>query len=152
METIGLKKHFDLGRSRFITFVENCPEEILDVKPVGHNNSLRWIIGHVLVTAESFANTFDQNKNTLPIHYYELFGRGSSVDQWTGDIPSIDELKSYLIKQQERISAQPIQADNTPLNAPFLTFETAGELIHLICFHETMHLGQMQSMKRILTA
>ncbi|MDF2557011.1 MAG: formate dehydrogenase [Bacillales bacterium] len=152
METIGLKKQFDLIRSRVITFIESCPEEILNVKPIGHNNSILWIVGHVLISAESFINTFDQNKNIYPIHYYELFGRGSSLDQWTGVIPSIDELKKHLILQQEQILAQPIYVDDTPLKAPFLTFETAGELIHMICFHETLHLGQMQAMKRSLTA
>lgn len=151
METIGLKKQFDLMRGRVITFIENCPEEILDVKPIGHNNSIRWIIGHILVSAESFANKFDPDKNNLPVHYYELFERGSSLDQWTDTTPSIDELKKHLIEQQERISSEPIQVDDTPLKAPFLTCETAGELDHMSCFHETMHLGQMMAMKRVLT-
>ena len=150
METIGLKKQFDLVRSRLISFIESCPEEILDIKPIGHNNSIRWILGHILVSTEGFVHPLNKYKNSLPTHFYELFEKGSSLEQWTGEVPTTQELKNYLIEQQGRILSQPIQKDDTPLKSAILTFETVGELMNMHCYHETLHLGQLQSMKKIL--
>ncbi|MDF2535224.1 MAG: formate dehydrogenase [Bacillales bacterium] len=152
METIGLKKQFDLVRSRLISFIESCPEEILDILPMGHNNSIRWILGHILVSTEGFAHPLEKYKNSLPAHFYELFEKGSSIDLWVGEIPTTQELKNYLIEQQGRISFKPIHRDDTPLKSAILTFETVGELMYMHCYHETLHLGQLQSMKKVLTA
>jgi uncharacterized damage-inducible protein DinB len=151
METIGLKKQFDLVRSRLISFIESCPEEILDIQPIGHNNSIHWVLGHILVSTEGFAHPLDKHKNSLPIHFYELFEKGSSIDQWTGKVPTTQELKNYLVEQQGRISSHPVQIDDTPLKSTILSFETVGELMYMHCYHEAMHLGQLQSMRKVLT-
>ncbi|RBN37679.1 DinB family protein, partial [Priestia megaterium] len=86
----------------------------------------------------------------LPANYMELFGNGTKPADWTGDVPTMDELMIQLKDQLARIQQVPAEQLNNTLEKPFLGCKTFGELAGVTLMHEATHMGQIQAMKRII--
>ncbi|WP_026563198.1 DinB family protein [Bacillus sp. UNC41MFS5] len=147
-----LFKHFELTRGRFVNFVGDLEEGIASVQPDGFNNTIQWHVGHVLTVAEQFMFGFPKKSTQLPANYMQLFASGSSPAAWEGNVPSVQELIIQLQDQLARMKEIPVESFNQRLKTPFLGQETFGELANFALFHEGIHLGQMQAMKRIIKA
>ncbi|WML42660.1 DinB family protein [Neobacillus sp. PS3-40] len=145
-----LFKQFELTRGNFIKRVEPIQNDIVDIIPSGFNNNIHWIVGHVLTVAEQFLFGFPTQSNYLPANYKELFGNGTKPADWNENIPSVEELVEQLKVQLTRIKEIPSERFNDQLEKPFLGLETFGELANMAIFHEANHLGQIQTMKRLI--
>jgi uncharacterized damage-inducible protein DinB len=147
-----LFKNFELTRSFFVKSVEAVDEAIVDVQPEGFNNTIHWHVGHVLTVTEQFMFGFPKKSSTLPAEYMSLFATRTKPADWQGDVPSVKELTEQLKDQVKRIKEIPAESFNEKLETPFLGQETYGELANFALFHETLHLGQIQAMKRVVAA
>jgi hypothetical protein len=147
-----LFKQYNLTRDRFIKRVQNINPEIVDIQPKGFNNSIHWMVGHVLTVAEQFLFGFPANSTHLPENYKELFGSGTKPADWTGDVPSVSLLVEQLAEQLKRINQIPVSQLADKLEKPFLGCETFGELAGFGAYHEALHLGQIQTLTRLLEA
>ncbi|WP_144555659.1 DinB family protein [Bacillus sp. X1(2014)] len=145
-------KHFELTRGKFVNFVRDLEEGTAGIQPNGFNNTIHWHVGHVLTVAEQFMFGFPKKSTQLPANYMQLFATGTSPAAWEGDVPSVQELIIQLQDQLARIKEIPVESFNQRLKTPFLGQETFGELANFALFHEGIHLGQMQAMKRIIIA
>ena len=145
-----LFKNMELTRSFFIKNVEALEEGLVDIQPEGFNNTIHWHIGHVLTTAESFMFGFPKNTSHLPANYLELFAKGTKPADWQGDVPSVSVLTSQLKDQLKRMKEIPVESFSKKLEESFLGQETFGELINFALFHENLHLGHIQAMKRVI--
>ena len=143
-------KQFTLTRNNFIKKVDGLNRMIVDVQPKGFNNTIHWMIGHVLTVAEQFMFSFPKNSTHLPESYLQLFGNGTKPADWSSDVPSVEELLEQLKDQLNRIKDIPADRYNAALEKPILGFETVGELTNMAIFHEANHLGQIQAMARII--
>ncbi|MGG5254714.1 DinB family protein [Neobacillus sp. SM06] len=146
-----LVKQFTLTRNHFIKRVDGLNRTIVDVQPKGFNNTIHWMIGHVLTVAEQFMFGFPKNSTHLPESYVQLFGNGTKPGDWSSDdVPSVEVLVEQLKDQLNRIKEIPADRYNAALKKPILGFETVGELANMAVFHEANHLGQIQAMARII--
>jgi hypothetical protein len=145
-----LLSNMGLTRSSFIKNVEALEEGQVDVQPEGFNNNIHWHIGHVLTTAETFMFGYPKNTSHLPANYTELFAKGTKPADWQGDVPSVSVLISQLKDQLNRMKEIPVESFSEKLKVPFLGQETFGELINFALFHENLHLGHIQAMKRVI--
>lgn len=145
-----LFKNMELTRSFFIKNVETIEEGLVDIQPEGFNNSLHWHIGHVLTVAEQFMFGFPKKSSHLPANYMELFASRTKPADWQGDVPSVSVLTSQLKDQLKRMKEIPGETFSKKLEEPFLGQETFGELINFALFHENLHLGHIQAMKRVI--
>ncbi|MCZ8517670.1 DinB family protein [Paenibacillus filicis] len=143
-------KQFELTRGFFIGTVESIPEEIIDVKPEGFNNTIHWHIGHVLTITEGVISYPHKSTIHLPENYIELFDTGTRPTEWKGDIPSVDKLILQLKDQLVRLQQIPSGKINERLDNPFNGLETFGEFASLVLLHEGIHLGQISIMKRMI--
>jgi uncharacterized damage-inducible protein DinB len=143
-------KHYELARGKFISNVSDLEEGFAEVQPEGFNNTIRWQVGHVLTVAEQFMFGFPKKSTHLPANYMELFATGTSPAAWQGDVPHLQELIVQLQDQIARIKEIPAESFNQRLKTPFLGQETFGELTNFAIFHESIHLGQIQAMKRVI--
>jgi uncharacterized damage-inducible protein DinB len=143
-------KHYELARDRFVKSVDALEDGIADVQPEGFNNTIHWHVGHVLTVAEQFMFGFPKKSTQLPANYMELFASRTSPAAWQGDVPSVQELIVQLQEQVSRIKEIPAESFNQRLKTPFLGQETFGELTNFAIFHESIHLGQIQAMKRVI--
>jgi hypothetical protein len=147
-----LSKHFALTRGFFVKNTDALSEGIADTQPEGFNNTIHWQIGHVLTVAEQIMFDFPKKSTNLPVTYMELFASHTKPADWHGDVPSIQRLSVQLKEQIKRIKEIPKESFTKTLKTPFLGQETFGELANFAIFHETLHLGQMQAMKRVIEA
>ncbi|MFJ7728722.1 DinB family protein [Neobacillus sp. NPDC097160] len=147
-----LFKSLELTRSFLIKNVESLDEAIVDIQPQGFNNTIHWHVGHVLTVAEQFMFGFPKKSTNLPANYMEFFATRTKPADWQGDVPSIQELTAQLKEQIKRIKEIPGESFNEKLKTPFLGQETFGELANFAVFHESLHLGQIQAMKRVIEA
>jgi uncharacterized damage-inducible protein DinB len=147
-----LFKHFEVARNYTLKNVEKMEEAVIDVQPEGFNNTIHWHIGHVLTVTEQFMFGFPQKSSHLPANYLELFGNGTKPADWQGEIPAVDVLIAQLKEQLDRIKQIPAESFAAKLKTPFLGQETFGELANFSAFHETLHLGQMTAMRRVINS
>ncbi|TFJ92930.1 DinB family protein [Lentibacillus salicampi] len=141
---------FGFTHNAFMNEVKDLNEKQLDAQPEGFNNTIRWHIGHVLTTNEQFLFGFPDNTEYIPEHYKNLFGYGSKPANWTGDVPSVDELTEQLSSQLERIKQIPEEKFAEKLPETMLGAETYGELVAIAAFHEGNHTGRVNAMKKVL--
>ncbi|QHA34416.1 DinB family protein [Rossellomorea marisflavi] len=143
----SLYSQFQLTRAQLLNEIKDLKADVIDVQPEGLNNTIHWHIGHVLTVTEQFMFGFDSLGNVLPARYAELFGYGSKPADWSGDVPSVEELSSQLQDQLVRINELSDEHLAQPLEQPFHGLKTFGELAHLSLSHESQHLGQMHAIK-----
>nr|WP_106782602.1 DinB family protein [Lysinibacillus timonensis] len=142
-----IKKQFAVTRNYLANTLEGISPEILDVIPEGFNNNIRWQVGHILATAEFF---LFKGQETIPANYFSLFATGSKPADWNEEIPSLETLLEKINTQLVRINDLSDEVFNQELPEPIFHTKTVGELAAIAAFHEAMHLGQIQSMKRLL--
>ncbi|MHC0038057.1 DinB family protein [Pseudoneobacillus sp. C159] len=144
-----VKKQFAAARRMLFETLEGVSPEVFDTIPEGFNNSIHWQVGHILSSTEFFLFT---GKGILPENYNNLFGYGSKPAHWTGDIPSVESLLAELKEQLVRINGIPNETFHEKLPSPVLGIDSVGELAAMGALHECMHLGQIQSLKRLIEA
>ncbi|WP_347550923.1 DinB family protein [Pseudalkalibacillus hwajinpoensis] len=152
MDDAQLIKQFTFWRYRTIQALEASTEEIADKLPEGFSNTVRWNIGHILVTAELVLHRFTGMENNLPDHYSSLFKAGTHPTEWTVEPPDLIELKHHLLEQNNRFKSLEGKL-NEQLENPFsigsyLTLETVSELLLFLMNHENLHLGTISGIKR----
>jgi hypothetical protein len=143
-------KNFEMTRNFFLKHVKSVDEKIADIQPEGFNNNIRWHVGHVLLTAEYFLFDFPVKTTFLPTDYIDLFNKGTSPAEWTGEVPTLEVLIVQLNDQLERMKEIPEARFNEQLEKPLFDFKTYGEKANMALFHEAYHLGQMHTIKRII--
>lgn len=148
-------KQFQLTRDFLLHFVKNLDESMIDSKPNGFNNNLRWNIGHVLLTGEKFLFGYPKKSTFVPESYAPLFEMGTSPDGWQEqEVPSLTVLIDQLEAQTARIRelSPEFFEQELPFNFPYFNLKTYHDLFAFMMYHEADHLGQMKAMKRIIQA
>lgn len=145
-----LFKQFEMTRGFFLRDLQDVTAEQASVQPEGFNNTIHWQVGHVLTVTEQFMLGYPRKTTHLPANYIELFGNGTRPADWSGEIPSLEVLAGQLREQLGRIKEVPAELLDQKLNKPFLGLETVGELANMALFHESYHLGQIHSMKKLV--
>ncbi|OLO26306.1 formate dehydrogenase [Alkalihalophilus pseudofirmus] len=142
-----IKQQFTRTRRVLSETLEGLSPEVTNIVPEGFNNNIKWQVGHILVVADLF---LFKGQNQLPANYIDLFKAGSKPADWTGDVPEVKTLLEQLNDQLVRINDIPEETFNQELPKPFLGNETFGELAAMGAFHEAFHLGQIQTLKRLI--
>jgi len=144
-----LIKQFELTKTKFLEEIEGIEDHVLDAQPAGFNNTIHWHIGHVLTTTEQFMFGYPHQSKNLPENYIGLFGYGTKPSDWSGEVPTLEELIQQLKEQLTRLKELPSERFDIKLEQPILGSNTVGELANLTLYHEAHHLGQIHAMKRI---
>lgn len=142
---------FQFIRNQTIDFAKQLNDQIADAKASYFNNTIRWHIGHVLVTAESLLFGYPDHSDALPKNYHDLFATGTKPADWKEEPPALSNLIEQLEEQKERI----LQLDDDffrkdlDYTLPFGDFKTYGEVFAMIMHHESEHVGKMKAMKQV---
>ncbi|WP_100011222.1 DinB family protein [Lentibacillus sediminis] len=140
-------------RQTFLAFVRDLDEATADKEAAYFNNTIRWHVGHVLVTAESLLFGFPQHSDNLPEQYQAMFATGTKPADWTEEPPTLKKLAQELEEQQTRMEG--LSADffgqELPFSLPFGDFKTYGDILEMLLQHESEHLGKMKAMKQVVT-
>lgn len=142
-----IKQQFTITRAEIMKTLEDVSPEMADIIPTGFNNNLHWQVGHVLYAGERH---LFPGKGKLPQEYAYLFDSGTTPLSSSEAVPSLETLIIQLKEQHVRIHNIPDTAFEEKLPMPRPGLETFGEFAAMMAYHEAMHLGQMQSLKRLV--
>ncbi|SOC05783.1 DinB family protein [Ureibacillus xyleni] len=142
-----IKRQFAVTRKSIVSILEGVTPEVFESIPEGFNNNIHWQLGHILSAGELFL--FNGQKN-LPDNFNENFASGTKPADWTNDVPSVEEILEKLQEQLQRINEISDESLQVQLEKPFIGNKTVGELAAFGAFHEAMHLGQIQILKRLI--
>ncbi|TLS36486.1 DinB family protein [Pseudalkalibacillus caeni] len=134
-----------------VEYLRTIPEDIADKIPHGHNNSIRWNTGHILVGWDHTMFPAVSMERQMPESYHLMFPRGSKPESWTEQPPSMEELIRQLEEQPIHIEKACTGRLDEPLEKPFLDMKTVGDMILFHMNHESLHMGTIKSMKQILS-
>jgi hypothetical protein len=142
-------------RTRTITALDATSETIVTEIPNGFKNNLLWNFGHIFLAQDNLLYSFLKEKHNVPPHYLELFNMGSSPHNWNLKPPSLSEIRSHLIEQPDRIMESFSGRLNEKGEKPFtlrsnIQFHTLGEVLGFANWHEGLHQGYINSIKRAL--
>ncbi len=148
-------KQFTIARNRLLSALENVTEEVAGQKPEGFNNNIHWHAGHILLVTEAFLFTVPTGSGKLQKNYNEFFANGTKPDDWKSAPPSLQEIIDQLKDQEKRAKESAAARLDETLSSPFslqsgLRMETVGELMNMAIYHEAVHTGYINAMKRIV--
>ncbi|PEC47963.1 hypothetical protein CON00_18785 [Bacillus sp. AFS096315] len=129
-------------------------KEAVDVIPAGFNNNILWNAGHVLGAYEQllYANTGDAGK--LPKEFIDFFKGGTKPGDWQAEPPSYEEIVTLLEKQVEQvISTYEGRLDeiiSKEMKLGSFEIKTVRDMISFNIFHEGLHAGLINGLKRSL--
>jgi hypothetical protein len=147
-----MSKQSELTRGALISFVNELDEKIIDVQPDGFNNTIRWHVGHLLVSAEGLMFGYPEHSNHIPESYNAMFKTGTKPSDWgNAEVPTLSALIESLEKQTVRLNelSEEFLAGKLPFQFPVGNPQTYGEMFEFVMFHEAYHLGQMKAMNVI---
>ncbi|CAM3522456.1 DinB family protein [Marinicrinis lubricantis] len=158
MVVTGMIKQFNMTREVLLKTIRTVSESEANIIPKGFNNSLKWHIGHILFAANLAFSIF-QSTSYLPEQYIEWFKPGTGPKDWTNDIPTLNELREQLEQQQAMVQEVFSDCLDQKLEKPFRVsnyggheFITVSEMLNFFIFHESMHIGYIQSIKLFIRA
>lgn len=150
----NIMKQMDMTRTFLLMGAEKITEENADIIPAGFPNSLRWQLGHVLVSFEYIVFHMAGEEVKLPEGYSEMFTRGTSPKDWTADPPKVAELKELLSEQMGRFKdtfgSRLDETIEETFKAGPVELNTIGELILFALFHESEHGGCIKGLHRAI--
>jgi len=150
MKEEQLFEQMNLWRKWTVEFLRTVPEGVADQIPVGHNNSIRWNAGHILVGWDNTMFPAVNMDRQMPLSYHWMFPSGSKPENWTKQPPTMDRLMKQLEEQPILIEQACKGHLDEPLNESFLGLRTLGDMVIFHMNHESLHMGIIKSMKQIL--
>ncbi|MGR3766235.1 DinB family protein [Rossellomorea sp. NS-SX7] len=145
-------------RSRTLAFLDATTEEQADAMPDGFRNSIRWNLGHILLSQENLLYSFvgENERKAIPAHYNELFGFNTSPLTWEENgltPPTLTELRDLLEEQPKRVkqtfTGRLDEQGEKPFNLGTVSFTTLGEVLSFANWHEGLHQGTITTIKRV---
>jgi len=133
-----------------LSFVKVIHTDLIDIIPEGFNNNIRWNLGHVLVTWDEGIYNSLSMKRVLPKDYDSFFKRGSKPSEWEKQPPSFDEITERLEIQTEQIINACRGKLDLPLKFDFLGMKTLGEMFVFLIAHESLHMGVISSIRKVI--
>jgi hypothetical protein len=142
-------------RKRILQVVDGLTTEEMNFLATGLNNNLVWHLGHLCVTLSSRVYVTHGLPLPIPAWIVSDFKPGTKADK-TYTAEQIEEIKLIFEKLPTQIIADNAEgkflnytAWTTMVGEPIASFDDCLRFMH---FHEGIHLGQMQVIKKLLPA
>ncbi|PGS55430.1 DinB family protein [Bacillus sp. AFS041924] len=141
-------------RAYTLRALSSISKEVVDVIPAGFNNNIRWNAGHVLGAYEQLLYTNTGETGQLSKDFIDFFKGGTKPSDWQEEPPAYEEIITLLEQQVEQvISTYEGRLDEViPKEMKLGSFEikTVRDMISFNIFHEGLHTGLINGLKRSL--
>ncbi|TKD72305.1 DinB family protein [Pseudalkalibacillus hwajinpoensis] len=137
----------------YLLKVANVSEEEGEFVPKGFKNNIRWNLGHVYVELYMWIETLTKEKASIPQHFNEWFGWGSSPEHFTDETPSLEDLKVLLKSQLSDIKktyGERLEEVFSPTE--MWEMSTIEQVLRWTTFHEGMHLQAILDIRKCIKA
>jgi hypothetical protein len=144
------------SRNGFLKMLEGLTPEQLNTVPAGFNNNLIWNLGHVIAIQQQICYKRSGQNPGINDDVIETYSRGTKPNaplsteaiQWLKDeaVGTIKQLEKDLAADKFKDYPEyTITADNIPI-------KSIDDALNFIAFHESMHWGYAQALKRAVAA
>jgi hypothetical protein len=149
----------DFARRYTLGLLENVPEELWPVVPVGGSSHIAWQVGHLAVSQYGLMlfrqrGRAEGDLELMPGWLRKRFGRGSVPPTAPSDIPSKAELLDCLDKiHTASMAALPtFTAEQLmePTEMPYAVHPIKLGALLFCPLHESIHAGQIGVLRRML--
>jgi DinB superfamily len=140
-------------RKQYVLLLEEYSTDQINLVPVGFNNNILWNAAHIITVQQMIVYGLADQNPALPKEQTYPFRRGSKPEM-AYDVAFINQLKFLLIDTVD-ILHDDIKKDKfskyNKWTAP-TGFEVhdLGTALTFNLFHESLHLGQMICLKKLL--
>jgi hypothetical protein len=137
-------------REETLQLVEDITEEEAESIPNGFHNNIRWNLGHIYLDQFLWIEFLMQEKSDETQRLNKWFGFGTSPSNFTEDTPNLSELKELLRRQPAMIKERyghRMEEEFPPTEMGMFTIE---QVLTRTIFHEGLHIGAIQYIKRFL--
>lgn len=152
MQTI---KMFKYSRTSTLILLTRIDEAFWDIQPNNFPNTIRWLAGHIYAEAEGFSYDADHDYEIVRPDWQDLFIDGTRPSEWPELVPTKDEIVQALVEQETRIETFfKNKAGNRVSNVRNLNglmLETIDASLQFITWHEGIHIGDIKSLRSIVT-
>ena len=151
-----MKKHFEylrVTRNNVLKLIENLDLAQLNKIPEGFNNNLAWNLGHIVATQQLLCYGLSSLPMELENDFISSYRKGSKPE---GDISQadLDFMKNQMIVLADKVEddyANGIFKDYKEYATSFnATLSSIEDAILFNNMHETMHLGFMIALKKMV--
>ena len=140
-------------RNNALTLLKGLNDDQLNAIPDRFNNNLIWNLGHMLITQQLLVYRLSGNNTFLSNELIEKYRKGSKPE---GVIPNeeIENIKSWMIESADQMERdfnlglfKSYKEYTTSYGATLKSIEDA---IIFNNMHESMHLGTMIALKKLV--
>lgn len=140
-----------MARDWCIEVTESCPKEVAMIQSNVFNNTIHWHVGHILTIAERMLFNAPDQIGFLPNSFTKWFESGTRPDDAIEQLPDLEDLIILLKEQQTRILNITPEQFNIQLVKPRYGFKIYGECAGFVALHETLHIGKIEEMIRVIS-
>ena len=150
----ALLKALTICRGYTALHTQGMTEEQLLTIPEGLDNNILWHMGHLILSHNRMLYGSCGLPASCNPEYTQWFNKGSNPGTWTGT-PPVAEVVEVFHSQMDQIIAD-YAADKfqnyKPMElAPGMSLENADDAIGFIVIHESVHHGNIISMRKLLS-
>jgi len=134
--------------------LSSVSKEVVDLIPAGFSNNILWNAGHVLGAYEQllYANTGDVGQ--LSKEFIDFFKGGTKPGDWQAEPPSYEEIVTLLEQQVEQViytyEGRLDEIISKEMKLGSFEIKTVRDMISFNIFHEGLHAGLINGLKRSL--
>jgi len=139
-------------RAQTLSLAESVSSDIVDIVPVGFNNSIRWNLGHILVAWDHGIFPKINENRKIPLQYHRMFPNGSRPSAWETEPPAFEEIVDKLKLQVDEIIAASEGKLDDLIAKPFLQIKDLRGMFEFHLTEEQHHLDCMLKIKAAIDA
>ena len=154
MSHIETLNQMNFARSYTIGRLTQSNDKEWDTQPKGYNNTIRWTVGHIFVTMETFTHLAIPEYAAVRSEWIPFFSTGTSPADWKSKkkVPSNDELLMSLREQKDRLTrifSEHLElAVQEPIKIGPLTLDTVESVVKFLTWHEGIHAGMIDGLNK----
>lgn len=150
----GLARQYELSGGALARNLDGVTDAAARMAPSGGGSSINWVVGHVLRCRQGRIFPALGLEGFWPDERHELYVKGTTPAGNAGLEVSLSEMTSLLQRSQESLLARLREVSDAelaqPLAEPHEKFgATVGELVAFFSYHESYHVGQVATLRRL---
>lgn len=142
------------ARSSFLKLIDGLSDEHLNLTPPGFNNNLVWNLGHVIAVQQALCYLRAGQNPVIAATLMDAYQKGTapSAPVSSDEIAELKRLAFSTITQLEEDLARGAFAAYEPFTVTpdKLPVNHIADALAFTAFHEALHLGYAQSLKRVI--
>ncbi len=154
---MSIEKQIDVlikGRVLLLKIVEDLSLNQINSIPQGHNNTIGWNVGHVLVTQQLLCYQFSGVKTKISDDLIKKYRKGTNARGLVIDEQEWESIKNDLLKFPKEL----LEDYNNGLFKEYTEYKTSVNVVldsiekavDFNNFHEGVHVGIVLSQKKLV--